>query len=145
MSPFEIKSIESCGLYDLSSGQKLMDLTDTTVDSVIETIGETEEYIHLPDFNRDSEFVISGKIDEPIINAKFLDTLLQPYKDTYTLYYKRTIRIRKPKKKWNSIRSLNQIWTKKWGKKYEYKNVEIQSDGWKLKSCVNGSIEFVKE
>lgn len=55
--------------------------------------------------------------------------------DSYTIQYSKNVQVRKHKKK-----RIN----KKWIKRYGYKQIWFNSNGWKLKCYKDGIAEFVK-
>lgn len=55
--------------------------------------------------------------------------------DSYTIQYPKFVQMRKHKKK-----RIN----KKWIKRYGYKQIWVNSKGWKLKCHSDGTVEFVK-
>ena len=67
------------------------------------------------------------------IPPKDIDTANMP--DAYDVQFIKIVQARKHKK-----RRIN----KKWLKQYGYKQIIVESKGWKVKTDTDGNIEFVK-
>ena len=76
--------------------------------------------------------------NEPMDTKKFYDVLgvgTGKMPDAYDIKYIKFVQARKHKK-----RRIN----KKWLKQYGYKQIIVESKGWKVKTDTDGNIEFVK-
>lgn len=89
-------------------------------------------------FVHDPTYTMTFNSDEPIDTEEFyrilgIDTANMP--DAYDIQYIKFVQARKHKK-----RRIN----KKWLKRYGYKQMIVDSKGWKIKRDANGSVEFIK-
>ena len=89
-------------------------------------------------FVHDPTYTITFNTDNQTDIDKFykimgIDTSNLP--DAYTIQYVKFVQARKHKK-----RRIN----KKWLKRYGYKQIFVESKGWKMKTDTNGNVEFVK-
>ena len=62
-----------------------------------------------------------------------LDLAKQP--DAYDIQYTKIVQVRRYKRK-----RIN----KKWIKRYGYKKILVTGKGFKIKTCIDGSVEFIK-
>ena len=62
-----------------------------------------------------------------------LDLAKQP--DAYDIQYTKIVQVRRHKRK-----RIN----KKWIKRYGYKKILVTGKGFKIKTCIDGSVEFIK-
>lgn len=89
-------------------------------------------------FAHDPTYTLTFNTDKPISKEDFdmflsVDESNMP--DAYDIQYIKFVQARKHKK-----RRIN----KKWLKRYGYKQMLIESKGWKIKRDANGSVEFIK-
>lgn len=69
------------------------------------------------------------------VNYDLINKMFNPRPNSYTIAYTEYVQTRKHKK-----RRIN----KKWLKRYGLKPVQVESDGWKMRTCEDGSFELVK-
>lgn len=89
-------------------------------------------------YKHDLTYEMTFNADKEIDKEEFykifgIDTGKMP--DAYTIQYIKSVQARKHKKK-----RIN----KKWLKRYGYKQMIVESKGWKLKSDTDGNVKFVK-
>ena len=118
-------------LFDATTGQELGKLDNVHLDSC-----KVEKGIQFGNWMRQNasvtmEFTIDGKVD---IN-KILGLDIAQMPDSYDVQYIKIIQARKHKKK-----RIN----KKWLKRYGYKKVIVNSEGWNVITHTDGTVEFVK-
>lgn len=128
-------------IFDTETGEDLGQIDD--VKSVKMTSEYKTDYAqkdakNILSFNHDPSYTITFDINEPInteelYKALGVDTSNMP--DAYDIQYVKIVQVRKHKK-----RRIN----KKWAKRYGYKQVVVDSKGWKIKNNTDGSIELVK-
>lgn len=128
-------------IFDTETGEDLGQIDD--VKSVKMTSEYKTDYAqkdakNILSFNHDLSYTITFDINEPINTEELykvlgVDTSNMP--DAYDIQYVKIIQVRKHKK-----RRIN----KKWAKRYGYKQVVVDSKGWKIKNNTDGSIELVK-
>ena len=128
-------------IFDTEIGKDLGQIAD--VKSVKMTSEYKTDYVqkdakNILSFNHDPSYTITFDINEPINTEELykvlgVDTSNMP--DAYDIQYVKIVQVRKHKK-----RRIN----KKWAKRYGYKQVVVDSKGWKIKNNTDGSIEFVK-
>ena len=89
-------------------------------------------------FVHDLTHTMTFNTDTPIDKEEFYKILcvdMAKMPDAYTIQFVKFVQARKHKK-----RRIN----KKWLKRYGYKQVLVDSKGWKMKSDTDGNVEFVK-
>lgn len=128
-------------IFDTETGEDLGQIDD--VKSVKMTSEYKTDYAqkdakNILSFNHDPSYTITFDINEPINTEELykvlgVDTSNMP--DAYDIQYVKIVQVRKHKK-----RRIN----KKWTKRYGYKQVVVDSKGWKIKNNTDGSIELVK-
>lgn len=128
-------------IFDTETGEDLGQIDD--VKSVKMTLEYKTDYAqkdakNILSFNHDPSYTITFDINEPINTEELykvlgVDTSNMP--DAYDIQYVKIVQVRKHKK-----RRIN----KKWTKRYGYKQVVVDSKGWKIKNNTDGSIELVK-
>lgn len=128
-------------IFDTETGEDLGQIDD--VKSVKMTSEYKTDYAqkdakNILSFNHDPSYTITFDINEPINTEELykvlgVDTSNMP--DEYDIQYVKIVQVRKHKK-----RRIN----KKWAKRHGYKQVVVDSKGWKIKNNTDGSIELVK-
>ena len=86
----------------------------------------------------DTTYELTFNTDKPIEKENFYKILcvdMAKMPDAYTIQFVKFVEARKHKK-----RRIN----KKWLKRYGYKQMIVESKGWKIKSDTDGNIEFIK-
>lgn len=89
-------------------------------------------------FIHDPTYEMTFNSDKPIDVEEFYRVLgidIANMPDAYDIQFVKFVQARKHKK-----RRIN----KKWLKRYGYKQMLVESKGWKIKRDTNGNIEFVK-
>lgn len=118
-------------LFDVTTGKELSNIDNVHLDSC-----KVEKGTQIGNWMRQNasitmEFTIDGKVD---IN-KILGLDIAHMPDSYTIQYIKLVQTRKHKKK-----RIN----KKWLKRYGYKKVIVNSEGWNVITHTDGTVEFVK-
>lgn len=114
-------------LFDATTGRELSSLDNVHLDSC-----EVEKGTQFGNWMRkNASFTIDGKVD---IN-KILGLDIAQMPDSYDIQYIMLVQARKHKKK-----RIN----KKWLKRYGYKKVIVNSEGWDVITHTDGTVEFVK-
>lgn len=118
-------------LVDATTGKELSNINNVHLDSC-----KIEKGIQFGNWMRQNasitmEFTIDGKVD---IN-KILGLDIAQMPDSYGIQYIKIVQTRKHKKK-----RIN----KKWLKRYGYKKVIVNSEGWNVITYTDGTVEFVK-
>lgn len=131
------KDIESSliNLFNTETDKKLGEIKIKSIDIKLEYKTDYEQddilsfsHNHTITFNTDELFNA-----EELYKILGLDTSNMP--EAYDIQYVKIVQVRKHKK-----RRIN----KKWAKRYGYKQVVVDSKGWKIKNNTDGSIELVK-
>ena len=118
-------------LFDTTTGKKLCNLNNVQLDSC-----EAEEGTRLGNWIRkDASITMDFTTDEKVDINKILGLDITQMPDSYDIQYIKIIQARKHKKK-----RIN----KKWLKRYGYKKVIVNSEGWNVKTHTDGTVEFVK-
>lgn len=128
-------------IFDTETGENLGridDVKSVEMTSEYKTDYAQKDAKNILSFNHDPSYTITFGIDEPINIEELykvlgVDTSNMP--DAYDIQYIKIVQVRKHKK-----RRIN----KKWAKRYGYKQIVVDSKGWKIKNNTDGSIEFVK-
>lgn len=118
-------------LVDATTGKELNSIDNVHLDSC-----KIEKGTQFGNWMRQNasitmEFTIDGKVD---IN-KILGLDIAQMPDSYDIQYIKAVQARKHKKK-----RIN----KKWLKRYGYKKVIVNSEGWNVITYTDGTVEFVK-
>lgn len=128
-------------IFDTETGEYLGQIDDVKpvkMTSEYKTDYAQKDAKNILSFNHDPSYTITFDINEPINTEELykvlgVDTSNMP--DAYYIQYVKIVQVRKHKK-----RRIN----KKWTKRYGYKQVVVDSKGWKIKNNTDGSIELVK-
>ena len=86
----------------------------------------------------DPTYEFTFNTDKPIDKEEFYKILgvdIAKTPDAYDIQFIKFVQTRKHKK-----RRIN----KKWLKKYGYKQILVESKGWKIKTDMNGDVKFIK-
>ena len=128
-------------IFDTETGENLGQINDVKsvkIESEYETVHVQKEAKNILSFNHDPSYTVTFDTYEPINTEELykilgVDTSNMP--DAYDIQFTEIVQVRKHKKK-----RIN----KKWAKRYGYKQVVVDSKGWKIKNNTDGSIELVK-
>ena len=138
------KDKEYCvmNFFDTETGENLGRIEDIKEISMTHFSEIEEEHNKHGDINwfkyKNEEYTMSVDFDKEIDTNELhkilgIDTSNMP--DAYNIQYIKIVQARKHKK-----RRIN----KKWLKRYVYKQITVESKGWKVKADTDGNIEFVK-
>ena len=138
------KDTEHCvmNFFDTETGENLGQIENIKEISMSHFSETEEEHNKHGDINwfkyKNEEYTMSVGFDKEIgINELHkvlgIDTSNMP--DAYDIQFIKFVQARKHKK-----RRIN----KKWLKKYGYKQITVESKGWKVKADTDGNIEFIK-
>lgn len=134
--PFKNSEFNNMCLIDTETGKeftKIEDIEDLEIDSEDTEAGE----IDFHKFYTKRETAFSHR--EVIPNIKELCEMLgidwSNKPDSYDIQFQKIVQARKHKK-----RRIN----KKWLKRYGVKTVLVDTKGWMLKHCTDGTVEFIK-
>lgn len=143
MISIPVKNMECSvvNIFDTETGKNLGQIND--VNSIEMTSEYKTDYIqkdskNILSFNHDPTYTITFDINDSVNTEEFykvlgVDTSSMP--DTYDIQILKIVQVRKHKK-----RRIN----KKWAKRYGYKQIVVNSKGWKIKNNTDGSFKFVK-
>ena len=128
--------------FNTETGENLGQIEDIKEISMTHSCIKEEEHNKHGDINwfkyRNDEYTITFNTDESI-DAEDLYKILGVNKanmpDAYNIQYMKIVQVRKHKK-----RRIN----KKWLKRYGYKQILVESKGWKVKTDTKGNVEFIK-
>ena len=116
-------------LKDYEYAEPILKLIDKFVDKHGNIL---TRYVHNPTY----EFTFNA--DKPIDTEEFYKILgidIANMPDAYDVQFIKLVQARKHKK-----RRIN----KKWLKRYGYKQITVESKGWKVKTDIDGNVGFVK-
>ena len=119
-------SIDGCdwNIDDIKDVEVIDDFVPSTLEE------DAIEYLNNISLNE-----ITFEINEPSFSYDLLEKVTTFNPDSYTIEYTEYVQARKHKKK-----RIN----KKWLKRYGYKPVQVRTEGWEMRTYVDGSFEFVK-
>ena len=128
-------------IFDTETGKNLGQIED--IKEVNMTAKSEMEYVRDEDrvashFIHNPTYEMTFNSDKPIDIEEFYRVLgvdIANVPDAYDIQFVKFVQARKHKK-----RRIN----KKWLKRYGYKQMLVESKGWKIKRDTNGNIEFVK-
>ena len=139
-----LKDTEHCiiNFFDTKTGENLGQVEDIeevnmTSECQIDYTGDKHgniltRYVHDPTY----EFTVD--VGKPIDTEEFYKILgidIANMPDAYDIQFIKFVQARKHKK-----RRIN----KKWLKRYGYKQITVESKGWRMKTDTNGNVEFIK-
>lgn len=138
------KNTDFCviNLFNTDTGEnfgQLNDIEDINITSESKTDYAKDKYGNkLISFQHNPTYTMTFDPDESINTEELykifgVDKANAP--DAYDIQYIKFVQARKHKK-----RRIN----KKWLKRYGYKQMIVDSKGWKIKSNTDGSVEFIK-
>ena len=107
-----------------------------TVES--ETEYQRHEHGKVSRLSNNPTYEFTFNADKPIDTEEFYKILgidIANMPDAYDIQFIKFVQARKHKK-----RRIN----KKWLKRYGYKQITVESKGWKVKTDTNGNVEFIK-
>ena len=107
-----------------------------TVES--ETEYQRDEHGKVSHLSNNHTYELTFNDNKPINTEEFYKILgidMAKIPDAYTIQFVKFVQARKHKK-----RRIN----KKWLKRYGYKQIIVESKGWKVKTDTDGNVEFVK-
>ena len=139
-----LKDIEHCvlNIFNAETGENLgqiEDVTDVTMVSENKTDYQRDKYGEIASrFVHDPTYTLSFNANKPISKEDFdmflgIDKSNMP--DACNVQFIKFVQARKHKK-----RRIN----KKWLKRYGYKQISVESKGWKMKADTDGNVEFIK-
>lgn len=128
-------------IFDTETGENIGQIED--IKEVNMTAKSEMEYVRDEDrvasrFIHNPTYEMTFNSDKPIDTEEFYRVLgidIANMPDAYDIQFVKFVQARKHKK-----RRIN----KKWLKRYGYKQMLVESKGWKIKRDTNGNIEFVK-
>ena len=128
--------------FDTETGENLGQVENIKEISMSHFSETEEEHNKHGDINwfkyKNEEYTMSVDFDKEIDTNelhKILGIDVSNMADAYDIQFIKFVQARKHKK-----RRIN----KKWLKKYGYKQMIIESKGWKMKTDTDGNIEFIK-
>ena len=138
------KDSEHCiiNFFDTKTGENLghvEDIEEVNMTHFSETEEEHNKHGDINWFNyKNEEYTMSVDFDKEIDANELhkvlgIDTSNMP--DAYDVQFIKFVQARKHKK-----RRIN----KKWLKRYGYKQMIVESKGWKVKTNTDGNVEFIK-
>lgn len=107
-----------------------------TVES--ETEYQRDEHDKVSRLSNNPTYEFTFNADKPIDTEEFYKMLgidIANMPDAYDIQFIKFVQAHKHKK-----RRIN----KKWLKRYGYKQITVESKGWKMKTDTNGNVEFIK-
>ena len=138
------KDIDNCvmNIFDTKTGENLgqiENIKEVNMTSETKTDYARDEHEKVVSrFVHDPTYTITFNSDEPIDTEEFYKMLgidIANMPDAYDIQFIKFVQARKHKK-----RRIN----KKWLKRYGYRQIIVESKGWKIHSDTDGNIEFVK-
>ena len=128
-------------IFNAYTGEKLGQIenikeANMTVESEIEY--QRDEYSKVSRLSNDHTYELTFNTDKPIEKEDFHKILgmdIANLPDAYDIQFVKIVQARKHKK-----RRIN----KKWLKKYGYKQMIVESKGWKMKTDADGNMELIK-
>ena len=128
--------------FDTETGENLGQIEDIKEISMTHFSETEEEHNKHDDINwfncKNEEYTMSVDFDKEIGTNelhKILGIDISNMPDAYDIQFIKFVQARKHKK-----RRIN----KKWLKRYGYKQITVESKGWKMKTDTNGNVEFIK-
>lgn len=137
-----LKDSKHCiiNFFDTKTGENLGQVED--IEEVNMTSGCQIDYARDKHGNiltrcvHDPTYEFTFNADKPIdIEDKILGIDIANMPDAYDIQFIKFVQARKHKK-----RRIN----KKWLKRYGYKQITVESKGWKMKTDTNGNVELIK-
>ena len=139
-----LKDSKHCiiNFFDTKTGENLGQVED--IEEVNMTSGCQIDYARDMHGNiltrcvHDPTYEFTFNADKPIDTEEFYKILgidIANMPDAYDIQFIKFVQARKHKK-----RRIN----KKWLKRYGYKQITVESKGWKVKTDTNGNVEFIK-
>lgn len=129
-------------VFDTNTGENLGqidDIQDVNVMSESKTDYERDKCDNkILSFNHNPTYTMSFNADKPIDKEEFYKILgvdMAKMPDAYDIQFIKFVQARKHKK-----RRIN----KKWLRRYGYKQMLVESKGWKIKHETDGNVEFIK-
>ena len=127
--------------FDTETGENLgqiEDIKEVNITTESETEYERDKHGKVLRSVNDSIYEFTFNADKPIDTEEFYKILgidIANMPDAYDIQFIKFVQARKHKK-----RRIN----KKWLKRYGYKQITVESKGWKMKTDTNGNVEFIK-
>ena len=128
--------------FDTETGEDLGQIEDIKEISITHSCKKEEEHNKHGDINwfnyKNEEYTMSVDFDKEIGTNelhKILGIDISNMPDAYDIQFIKFAQARKHKK-----RRIN----KKWLKRYGYKQMIVESKGWKMKTDTDGNVEFIK-
>lgn len=136
--PIKDSEFNTMCLIDSSTDKEITKIEDIEDMEIVDNNTGLEDEMDIHKFYSKKETAFSLK--EPILNVDVLCAAigvdLSNKPDAYDIQFKKFVQARKHKK-----RRIN----KKWLKRYGIKTVLVDTKGWMLKHCTDGTVEFIKE
>ena len=128
-------------IFDTETGQNLgqiEDIKSVNIDAKYKTDYAKKDAHKVLSYKHDPTYEMTFNSDEPIDTEEFYKVLgidIANMPDAYDIQFVKFVQARKHKK-----RRIN----KKWLKRYGYKQMIVDSKGWKMKTDTDGNVEFMK-
>ena len=137
------KDKEHCvmNFFDTETGENLgqiEDIKEVNITTESETEYERDKHGKVLRSVNDSTYEFTFNADKPIDTEEFYKILgidIANMPDAYDVQFIKIVQARKHKK-----RRIN----KKWLKRYGYKQMIVESKGWKMKTDADGNMELIK-
>ena len=138
-----LKDTEHCiiNFFDTKTGENLgqvEDIEEVNMTTESETEYERDKHGKVLRSVNDHTYEFTFNADKPIDTEEFYKILgidIANMPDAYDVQFIKLVQARKHKK-----RRIN----KKWLKRYGYKQMIVESKGWKMKTDTDGNVEFIK-
>lgn len=127
--------------FDTETGKnfgQIEDIKEVNITTESETEYERDKHGKVLRSVNDPTYEFTFNADKPIDTEEFYKILgidIANMPDAYDVQFIKLVQARKHKK-----RRIN----KKWLKRYGYKQMIVESKGWKVKTDIDGNVEFVK-